>query len=487
MEEYVVQFGDKLSSISAKKLGNANRWQEIAKLNNLKEPYTLFVGQKLKLPPTANSLQNDSALGNILSAPQNSQENPASLALARGYMFVVFEQLPDIGAGKIIRKVAVIPKDFSLAPPSPLANVSIAEHALGNNNSPFLSGSNKTFGASSIQGKPLVIDLAKAEATGAKVFTVEEVVADLRRFANQNPASQTRVNQLIWAIEKVEGETLIQGGVPGDAVKRVSTAHTPYISTSEELWAQYKAGKISKTQLEAELKSLETGYSRAKIVGRVGRVLTVVGVILTVKDVADATQRSIDRNSYKPLAAETVRQVGGWGGAIAGGKIGFWIGAAFGIETGPGAILTGAIGAVVFGAIGYFSADKLADWIEDEDAVELRKDVRSTDSFMDKGITLTVVANETQYLFARRALMQAAFQGGLVTEFRQREFADKFYPLNGTNLANFQMNWVGSDPSPADSKNIKTPEFSSYYGKPFTYFLNQTEIDELVKLLLRGY
>lgn len=487
MQEYIVQFGDTLSLISAKKLGNANRWSEIARLNNLTAPYTLLIGQKLKLPQISDSPQNTSTQGNILSAPQTNQETPASLALARGYMFVVFEQLPEIGAGKIIRKVAVIPKDFSLLPPNPLAKVSVAEHVLGNNNSQFLSGSNKSFGAPSIQGKPLIIDVAKTQATGAKIFTVEEVIADLRRFANQNPAAQTRVNQLIWAVEKVEGETLIQGGTPGEAVRRVSTAHTPYISTAEDLWAQFKAGKISKAQLETELKSLETAYSKAKIVGRVGRVLMVVGVILTVKDVADATQKSIDNNSYKPLAAETVRQVGGWGGAIAGGKIGFWVGAAFGIETGPGAIVTGAIGAVIFGAVGYFAADKLAGWIEDEDAVELRKDVRSTDSFVEKGITLTVMVNETQYLFARRALMQAAFQAGLATEFRQREFAEKFYPLSGANSANFQMNWVSPDPSPKDAKNIKAPEFSLYYGKQFTYFLNQTEIDELIKLILRGY
>lgn len=487
MEEYVIQFGDTLSSIAAKKLGNGNRWNEIARLNNLTEPYILFVGQRLKIPQKINSQPNLSNQENIISAPQTNQEMPASLALARGYMFVVFEQLPDVSGGKIIRKVAVIPKDFSLMSPNPLANVSVAEHVLGNNNSPYLSGSNKTFGAPSIQGKPLIIDLAKTQATGAKIFTVEEVVADLRRFANQNPASQTRVNQLIWAVEKVEGETLIQGSAPSDAVSRVSTAHTPYISTAENLWAQFKAGKISKAQLENELKILETAYSKAKIVGRVGRVLVVIGVILTAKDVADATQRSIAKASYRPLAAETVRQVGGWGGAIAGGKIGFWVGAAFGIETGPGAIITGAIGAIVFGAIGYFAADKLAGWIEDEDAIELRKDVRSTDNFAEKGITLTVAVNETQYLFARRALMQAAFQAGLLIELRQREFADKFYPLNGANSTDFQLNWVSPDPSPSDSKNIKAPEFSVYYGKQFTYFLNKTEVDELIKLMLRGY
>jgi hypothetical protein len=39
------------------------------------------------------------------------------------------------------------------------------------------------------------------------------------------------------------------------------------------------------------------------------------------------------------------------------------VGAAFGIETGPGALITGALGAIVFGAIGYFGADLIADQI----------------------------------------------------------------------------------------------------------------------------
>jgi hypothetical protein len=39
------------------------------------------------------------------------------------------------------------------------------------------------------------------------------------------------------------------------------------------------------------------------------------------------------------------------------------VGALFGIATGPGAIVTGALGAVVIGALGYFGADLAADQI----------------------------------------------------------------------------------------------------------------------------
>ncbi|MFC8124645.1 N-acetylmuramoyl-L-alanine amidase [Streptomyces sp. NPDC057302] len=47
---YTVRKGDTLSTIARAKLGDAARWREIAKLNNLPDPDELKVGQKLKLP-----------------------------------------------------------------------------------------------------------------------------------------------------------------------------------------------------------------------------------------------------------------------------------------------------------------------------------------------------------------------------------------------------------------------------------------------------
>ncbi|HIE9781355.1 TPA: hypothetical protein ACXRZB_002721 [Klebsiella pneumoniae] len=51
--------------------------------------------------------------------------------------------------------------------------------------------------------------------------------------------------------------------------------------------------------------------------------------------------------------------------AVAGAKIGTVAGAAVGIETGPGVVLTGLIGGVIFGTAGYFGADWVADHIDE--------------------------------------------------------------------------------------------------------------------------
>jgi hypothetical protein len=279
-------------------------------------------------------------------------------------LFIVFEQLSEM-SGKLIRKVAMIPKDFSLLPANLLGKLSPAEHALALSpaSSQFLSTSNKAFGAPSINGKPLLIDIAKAEAAGAQIVTLEQLIADLKRFSAQNPSARAQVDKLIDIIKNVEGEVLIEGKVPGQAVSQLSAAHNAYVRSAEVLWEQFTSKQITKAQLEAELAALERAYGKAKFVGRLGRALTVVGVIFTVKDVAAATQRSLDQKSYKPLAAESIRQVGGWGGAIAGGKAGFALGALFGIETGPGAIVTGALGAVIVGGAAYYGFDLLADQI----------------------------------------------------------------------------------------------------------------------------
>jgi hypothetical protein len=292
-------------------------------------------------------------------------EVPASVSLARGFMFVVFEQLPEVGGGKIIRKVAVIPKDFSLLPANPLGTLSPAEHAINVNPtaSPWLSGSSKPFGAPSMKGEPLLIDLDRAQAAGARIVSPQELVAELRRFVAANPAARPHLERLMWAVERVEGEVLVKGEVPGKAVSTASVPHKAYMKSAEELWEAFTQRKIGQAELESELAALEKAYGRARILGRVGRVLTVVGIVITVKEVAQATQRSAQQRSFKPLGAETVRQLGGWGGSLAGAKIGFLAGAAFGIETGPGALISGALGAIVFGAIGYFGADLIADQI----------------------------------------------------------------------------------------------------------------------------
>jgi nucleoid-associated protein YgaU len=47
---YTCVTGDTLSKIAARELGSAGRWHEIAKLNGLRDPNNLHLGQKLRMP-----------------------------------------------------------------------------------------------------------------------------------------------------------------------------------------------------------------------------------------------------------------------------------------------------------------------------------------------------------------------------------------------------------------------------------------------------
>ncbi len=509
MEEYTVQYGDTLKIIAAKKLGDQNRWQEIARLNDLQNPNQLLIGQKLKLPnKSANNLPN---APNYILPNTSDQQIPATIVPARGYMFVVFEQLPKIGSDKVLRKVQVIPMDFSLKPKNPLANFTLAEHAISGNilDTQLISASEKPFGSPTM-GKyssktpegykdVLLIDTQRAMAGGSRVYSVEEVVADLRRHAAleaNNKGLQEQVKKVIRTIENVEGEVLIENGVPGNAVKKVSSAHTPYIATADEIWAAREAGKITLEQAEEQFSALAKAYERARIVGRVGRVITVIGVVLTAVDLGVASKKSYDKDSFRPLAAETVRQIGGWSGAYAGALAGGAAGAVFGIETGPGAVLFAAGGAIIFGGIGYWRGNVIAGWIDppEETKAELSKDVNLAEGLKNRDIVLTISSTENQYDFRRRALKSAAIEiqnQMLKSDLTLPErFAQKLAPLQASSAANnYKLNWIknadGTNPNSDTNKDgsIDISEWTRKQGKQFTYRLGENEVDELIRMM----
>jgi nucleoid-associated protein YgaU len=61
-EKYTVQSGDTLMGISRKFFnGDSQYWDEIADLNDLKAPYTIYPGQELKLPKEGKETTQASA------------------------------------------------------------------------------------------------------------------------------------------------------------------------------------------------------------------------------------------------------------------------------------------------------------------------------------------------------------------------------------------------------------------------------------------
>jgi LysM repeat protein len=74
--EYTVQSGDTLSSIAEAELGSQDRWQEIARANDIENPDQIFAGQKLTIP--AGQSEAGSAGNEIAGQQETAVETPAN-------------------------------------------------------------------------------------------------------------------------------------------------------------------------------------------------------------------------------------------------------------------------------------------------------------------------------------------------------------------------------------------------------------------------
>jgi len=73
--EYTVQSGDTLSSIAEAELGSQDRWQEIARANDIENPDHIFAGQKLTIP--AGQSEAGTAGNEIAGQQETAVETPA--------------------------------------------------------------------------------------------------------------------------------------------------------------------------------------------------------------------------------------------------------------------------------------------------------------------------------------------------------------------------------------------------------------------------
>jgi len=85
---YCVKSGDYLYAIAAKELGDPNRWTEIASLNNISAPYTIYPGQVLKLPTSVQAPQPQPPVS--VQAPQPQPPAPATYTVQSGdYLYAI--------------------------------------------------------------------------------------------------------------------------------------------------------------------------------------------------------------------------------------------------------------------------------------------------------------------------------------------------------------------------------------------------------------
>lgn len=221
------------------------------------------------------------------------------------------------------------PERYGLVPKNPTASISLAEHVLGKNQSPFISTSSIfPQGSPRFDGRSIFIDIQKAQQAGASLISTEDILRDLATYKSQHLHLAKRIDKISAYVRDIDKEVLVHGKkVPASAIFTPETLKT------------------------------------TKTIAQGARVVQVLGIAFTAYDLTTAGQESIRVGNAKPISAEAIRQAGGWGAAWAGFKVGGAAGAALGIETGPGAVISGLIGGIVVGAAGYFGADWVADHI----------------------------------------------------------------------------------------------------------------------------
>jgi hypothetical protein len=288
------------------------------------------------------------------------------------------------------------PLSYGMKAQQPNGSLTSAAHVLDGQaeRSPFISASEKPLGAPNFgvnrstemlqrqsgptpvglrPSEPFLIDVSKLKQTGAQVVTTPQLLSDLDAYRAANP-SYGQIDVTKANVERIEGETLVRGDVPADAVSKPNANHLDAIRKAEGI---YEAARAQEPRLrgldliervEPQLKALEASVKAsdnlATTLSRGSKALGVLGTAATVYDVGNAVKKSYDTGSAAPVAAEALRQGGGWGGAVGGAWLGAQAGAALGAPTGPGAVVSGLVGGIVGGAIGYFGADAAADQID---------------------------------------------------------------------------------------------------------------------------
>src|SRR5207244_10936460 len=139
------------------------------------------------------------------------------------------------------------------------------------------------------------IETEKARRSGGIIHEADEIARDLERIAAK--AKDAKFLHYIEDIRHrsliIDKEVVIEGWVPAAAVKGATA----------------------------------TALTRGL------QVVQGVGIVMSAYDLSMAGVRSHQQGSVKPIAAESIRQVGGWTSAVAGLKLGAATGALFGIET----------------------------------------------------------------------------------------------------------------------------------------------------------
>lgn len=261
------------------------------------------------------------------------------ILVRRTYSMLNDSYLNELNLSPIGKMREVYPEKYGLwGKGGPEAPGSIVDHVLEYDKLTSYASTSSIYpeGTGRMHGKTVYVDIAKAKRAGAKIVTTDEIVQAIDGYASKARSKDKR-----WA-EHVKQKVL---------------------TMDREVLVQ------PRPMVPAEGVFSQRGLAISLGIVKYARVVQVVGLAFTGYDLAVASDESVRLKSVRPLEKEVIRQTGGWAGgwagAVAGARVGAAVGSMVGIELGPGAVITGAIGGILFGAIGYFGGSLVADQVPD--------------------------------------------------------------------------------------------------------------------------
>lgn len=351
--EYLVNPGDSLWKIAESQLGNPLRWKEIALLNQIQDPKMIFIGKSLRLPdrwdlPTKKLSSNNSVeySGNACY-PEFLGNYPASTSYGRAFLFIVADEINPFNP-KLVRRVTVpthildpevirkirYPEKYGFFARDPTSNVSPAGHVKGMTNSKYISLSDLPLGAKRHGNRIYWLDVKTLQKAGIPIIPHDELIELVEK-----------------AIQKEQAllDSRIAKGSSQKSINSLQDSVNKYKRSLQQ--AKWDKELLAAKDIPKELGAVKGVASMGLTRGL--QVVGGLGIVFSARDIKNAAEESYQKQDIRILTRESTKQLTGWGGAALGASMAGTMGAAFSIETGPGAIAIGAIGSLVGGFVGF--------------------------------------------------------------------------------------------------------------------------------------